>query len=138
MRIWFLWNALCSVAKEAMYPIQHLGSIPFQSDNTGARSESAEQKKGPNPDTKNANSEHWMSLRLQGDNRDIFKNRSFTSILKKTYKNSRVKQTEWKTWTFIRINRFLLNFLRVPVTKRKENGQKRVGIEISISNFLRV
>ncbi len=46
MRIRFLWNALCSVAKEAMYSIQHLGSIPFQSDNTGSGSESAEQKKG--------------------------------------------------------------------------------------------
>jgi hypothetical protein len=46
MRIRFLWNALCSVAKEAMYSIQHLGSIPFHSDNTGSRSESAEQKKG--------------------------------------------------------------------------------------------
>jgi len=58
------------------------------------------KKKGTNPDTKNANSEHWMSLRLQGENRDIFKNRSFTSILKKTYKNSRVKQTKWKSTNF--------------------------------------
>jgi hypothetical protein len=46
IRIWFLWNALGSVAKEAMYSNQHLGSIPFQSDNTGSGSGSAEQKRG--------------------------------------------------------------------------------------------
>jgi hypothetical protein len=55
-----------------MYSIQHLGSIPFQSDNTGSRDRSAEQKKGPNPDKKNANFEHWIGIFSKTDHSPQF------------------------------------------------------------------